>query len=229
MTDPDAARWDAVDRYVTDLLVRPDPALDAANRDAETAGLPSIQVSAPQGKFLGLLVQISGARKVLEIGTLGGYSTAWLARALPPGGRVVSLELETKHAEVARRNLERAGVADRVEVRVGPAIESLRQLAHDPIVPFDLVFIDADKTEYTDYLTGSLALVRPGSVIVADNVVRQGAIVDPHHSDARVPGIRRFLEKLAATPGIESVVLQTVGSKGYDGMAIARVGPVSRP
>ncbi len=223
MTDALSERWAEVDRYLTDLVVRPDPAFEQGNRDAAAAGLPSIQVSAPQGAFLGLLVQISGARTALEIGTLGGYSTSWIARALPNGGRVVSLELEAKHAEVARRNLDRAGVGDRVEIRVGPALESLQRLAKDPLAPFDFVFIDADKIEYTDYLRGVLRVVHPGTVIVADNVVRQGSITEAAHADPRVGGIRRFLEEVARTPELNAVVLQMVGSKGYDGMAILRV------
>jgi predicted O-methyltransferase YrrM len=228
MSDALAERWADVDRYLTDLVVRPDPALEAGNRDAEAAGLPSIQVSAPQGAFLGLLVKIAGARTVLEIGTLGGYSTGWIARALPPGGKVVSLELEAKHAAVARRNLERAGVSDRVEIRVGPALDSIRELPKDPLVPFDFVFIDADKVEYTDYLRGVLPVVHPGSLIVADNVVRQGSIVEAAHPDARVGGIRRFLEEVGRTAQLEADVLQLVGSKGYDGMALLRVRDAPR-
>jgi predicted O-methyltransferase YrrM len=223
MSDAMSERWAEVDRYVTDLVVRPDPALEAGNRDAAAAGLPSIQVSAPQGAFLGLLAKIAGARIALEIGTLGGYSTTWIARALPSDGKVVSLELEEKHAQVARRNLKRAGVSDRVEIRVGPALESLKQLPGDPLAPFDFVFIDADKVEYSDYLRGVLRVTHPGSVIVADNVVRQGSIVDPAHADPRVGGIRRFLEEVARTPELESDVIQMVGAKGYDGMAILRV------
>jgi predicted O-methyltransferase YrrM len=223
MNDAIAERWAAVDRYLSELIVRPDPSLEAANADAAAAGLPSIQVSTTQGAFLALLVKISNARNVLEIGTLGGYSTSWMARALPPGGRVLSLELDPKHADVARRNLERAGVGDRVEVRVGPALESLRQLVRDPLAPFDFVFIDADKVEYEAYLEGVLRLAHPGTVIVADNVVRQGSIVDAKHPDPRVGGIRRFLQRVAQTPELESDVLQLVGSKGYDGMAILRV------
>jgi predicted O-methyltransferase YrrM len=223
MNDAMADRWSAVDRYLSDLVVRPDPELEAANVDAAAEGLPSIQVSAVQGAFLALLVRISGARKVLEIGTLGGYSTSWMARALPAGGRVLSLELDSKHAAVARRNLERAGVGDRVEVRVGPALESLKRLVDDPLVPFDFVFIDADKVEYEEYLAGVLRVAHPGTVIVADNVVRQGSILEANHSDPRVGGIRRFLQRVAKTPELESDVLQMVGSKGYDGMAILRV------
>lgn len=222
MNGSESARWADVDRYTTELLVRPDAALDAANRDAAAAGLPGIQVSAPQGRFLALMVGISGARRVLEIGTLGGYSTIWMARALPAGGRLISLELDPKHAEVARRNLARAGVGDRVEIRVGPALDSLRELARAPAAPIDLAFLDADKVEYADYLTGVVPLLSDRAVLVADNVVRQGAIVDADHPDPRVGGIRKFLARLAELGEFESTVLQTVGSKGYDGMAIAR-------
>jgi predicted O-methyltransferase YrrM len=220
-TTPD--RWAEVDRYLVELVVRPDPALEVGNRDAAAAGLPAIQVSAAQGAFLAGLVKIAGARKVLEIGTLGGYSTSWIAGALPAGGKVLSLELEAKHAEVARRNLQRTGVADRVEVRVGPALESLGRLPTDPLAPFDFVFIDADKVEYEEYLRGVLRVAHPGTVIVADNVVRQGAILDGSHPDARVGGIRRFLEAVARTSELEGTVVQMVGAKGYDGMAILRV------
>jgi predicted O-methyltransferase YrrM len=228
MSETDVRRWAEVDRYITELLVRPDAALDAANSDAEAAGLPSIQVSAAQGALLGLLVRLSGARTVLEIGTLGGFSAIWMARALPPGGRLLSLEIDPKHADVARKNLERAGVADRVEVRVGPALETLRSLANDPRAPFDLVFLDADKVEYADYFSAVLPLSRPGTVIVADNVVRQGTIVDAGAADPRVGGIRRFLERAAATPGLLGTVVQTVGAKGYDGMAVLWVGAGAR-
>lgn len=223
MTGPEPNRWTEVDRFLDALIVRPDAALTSANADAAAAGLPAIQVSPPQGAFLGLLVAISGARSVLEVGTLGGYSTIWMARALPSGGRLLSLELESKHAEVARRNLARAGVADRVEIRVGPALASMRALAADPRAPFDFVFLDADKTEYVDYLSEALRLSHPGTVIVADNVVRQGSIVDARSNDPRVAGIRRFLERVGTTPELRATVLQTVGEKGYDGMAILRV------
>jgi predicted O-methyltransferase YrrM len=223
MTDAMGERWAEVDRYLTEHVVRPDPILEVGNAEAAAAGLPSIQVSAPQGALLALLVKMSGARRALEIGTLGGYSTTWIARALPTGGRVVSLELDPKHAAVARRNLERAGVSDRVAVRVGPALESLRRLVDDPLAPFDFVFIDADKVEYRDYLLGTLRVAHPGTVIVADNVVRQGAIIDPHHADPRVPAVRRFLEEVGTTAELEATVVQMVGSKGYDGMAVLRV------
>jgi len=219
-----------VDRYFVDLLALSDPVLDEALRSAEAAGLPSIQVSALQGRFLYLLAQMQNAHRILEIGTLGGYSSIWLARALPPGGRLVTLELEPHHAEVARANLERAQVSDRVEVRVGRAVDSLAQLHAEASPPFDFVFIDADKESYPEYLTWALRLSRPGTVIVADNVIRNGTIVDPHHPDPRVQGIRRFFALLAAEPCLRAAPVQMVGSKGYDGWAIARVvdGPDPR-
>jgi predicted O-methyltransferase YrrM len=225
-TDPSATDtevWDAVDRYFVELFHLTDPALEETLRSTERAGLPSIQVSALQGRLLHLLAQVQGARRILEIGTLGGYSSIWLARALPPGGRLISLELEPHHAEVARANLGSAGVADRAEVRVGPALESLAQLQAEGAAPFDLVFIDADKESYPEYLAWAVRLARPGTLIVADNVIRNGTIVDAHHPDPRVQGIRRFFERMAAEPRLEAAPLQMVGSKGYDGWAIARV------
>jgi len=216
-------RWTAVDSYISDLLVRPDEALEAALEGSEAAGLPAIQVAANQGKLLHLLARLQGARSILEVGTLGGYSTIWLARALPPGGRLITLELEPRHAEVARANIARAGLAERVEVRVGPASESLPRLTQEGVEPFDLVFIDADKEGYPDYLGWALRLTRPGSLIVADNVVRGGALIDPDSSDPRVQAVRRFIELVAAEPCLDATVIQTVGSKGYDGLAFAVV------
>jgi predicted O-methyltransferase YrrM len=216
-------QWTAVDRYLTDLLVPPDPALEAALQASAAAGLPSINVSPNQGKLLHLLARLQGARTVLEIGTLGGYSTIWLARALPAGGRLVTLESDAKHAEVARANLARAGLADVVELRLGPALETLPQLASEGRGPFDLTFIDADKPSYPDYLAWALRLSRRGSLIVADNVVRKGAVLDPASDDPRVQGARRFNELLAAEPRVSATAIQTVGSKGYDGFALAFV------
>jgi len=215
--------WTKVDRYFGDHLLAPDPALDAAiaaNREAE---LPAIDVTPLQGKFLELLVRATGARRILEIGTLGGYSTIWLARALPKGGTVVSLELEPRHAKIARANLKTAGLAERVDIRVGPAAKSLKKLAAEDAKPFDLIFIDADKASYPDYLDLSLKLAREGTLIVADNVVRDGAVLDPAHPDPHVQGVRRFTEKLAAEPRLSATVLQTVAGKGYDGFAMAVV------
>jgi predicted O-methyltransferase YrrM len=223
-TVSDRAVWDAVDRYFVDRFGLNDPVLESALRAAEAAGLPSIQVSALQGRLLGLLVQVQGARRVLEIGTLGGYSSIWMGRALGPGGRLVSLELDPHHAEVARANLERAHLSDRVEVRVGRALDSLGQLEREAAEPFDFVFIDADKESYPEYLEAALRLSRPGTLIVADNVIRNGTIVEAGHPDPRVQGIRQFFEKMAAEPRLLAAPLQMVGSKGYDGWAIARVG-----
>jgi predicted O-methyltransferase YrrM len=215
--------WTAVDGYFSDLLIPRDEKLEAALRANHEAGLPSIDVSRLQGKFLELLVQISGARRILEIGTLGGYSTLWLARALPEGGSIVTLEFDPHHAEVARANLLHAGVLDRVEIRVGRAVETLPTLENDADAPFDLIFIDADKESYPEYLEWSLRLSRPGTVIVADNVVRQGKVIDADCSDERVQGVRRFAEMVAAETRLSSTVLQNVGSKGYDGLALAVV------
>ena len=216
-------RWTAVDSYINDLLVRPDAALEAALEGSEAAGLPAIQVAANQGKLLHLLVRLQGARTILEVGTLGGYSTIWLARALPADGRLVTLELDPTHAEVASANIARAGLVARVEVRVGPASESLSRLTQEGVEPFDMVFIDADKEGYPDYLDWALRLTRPGSLIVADNVVRGGALMDPASSDPRVQAVRRFIELVAAEPCLDATVIQTVGSKGYDGLAFALV------
>ena len=220
MTDP---LWTAVDDYIGGLCLTPDAALEAALADSAAAGLPEIAVSPAQGKLLTLLARAIGARRILEIGTLGGYSAICLARALPADGRLVTLELSPLHADVARANLARAGLAERVEVRVGPAVVSLAHLAAEGTEPFDLVFIDADKPSYVAYLQGSLPLARPGTLIIADNVVRQGRVLDAASDDAHAQGARRFNEQLAADPRLSAVVLQTVGSKGHDGLAIALV------
>ena len=212
--------WSAVDRFVVDTLSDSDPVLDAAQRAADTAGLPAISVSAAQGKFLHLLARIRGARRILEIGTLAGYSTIWLGRALPPGGQLITLEYDPRHADVARANIARAGLADRVEVRVGRAIEALPGLVVDE--PFDLIFIDADKPSTADYFRWALKLSRPGTVIVVDNVVRDGRLVDAN-GDGDVQGMRRFLEAAANEARVEGTVLQTVGVKGYDGFALLLV------
>ena|SRR5258708_5423807 len=216
-------QWTAVDRYITDLLVPPDPALDAALQASAAAGLPAINVAPNQGKFLMLLAQIRGARNILEIGTLGAYSTIWLARALPADGHLITLEADPKHAEVARANIARAGLASMVELRLGPALETLPRLAAEGGGPFDLIFIDADKPGYPDYFRWALKLSRRGTVIVADNVVREGAVIDPASDDPRVQGMRRFNEVLAAEPRVSATEIQTVGSKGYDGFALALV------
>jgi predicted O-methyltransferase YrrM len=215
--------WNAVDQYVNDQLVSTDPALSAALQDSNAAGLPQINVSPSQGKLLQLLAQVRGARSILEIGTLGGYSTIWLARALPRDGRLISLEAEPKHVEVARANIKRAGLADNVEIRCGRALDTLPQLVAENRGPFDLVFIDADKPGYPDYLEWALKLSRRGSLIIADNVVRDGAVADSASRDPGVRGVRRFIEMLAAEPRVSASVIQTVGSKGYDGFAMALV------
>lgn len=218
------AQWAAVDEALTMLLAPEDDALRAAVEESERRGLPTIQVSALQGKLLMLLARMLRPRAILEVGTLGGYSTIWLARALEPGGRVVTLELEPHHAVVAGENLRRAGVADRVEVRVGPAAESLRALISAGAGPYDLVFLDADKPSNPEYLELALRLSRPGTVIIADNVVREGAIIDETTDDPSVLGTRRFHQLLATHPELDATVVQTVGSKGYDGFALAIVG-----
>jgi len=215
--------WEIVDRYLSDLLLPADPILDAALADSTAAELPTISVSPTQGKFLHLLARIKGAEKILEIGTLGGYSTIWLARALPQGGRLVTLESESKHADVARANIARAGLSERVEIRLGKAIETLPNLLEEKHGPFDLVFIDADKPSTPDYFTWALRLTRKGSIIVVDNVVRKGAIADRSSADANVQGIQRFLAIAASEPRVSGTAIQTVGLKGYDGFALLLV------
>jgi predicted O-methyltransferase YrrM len=216
-------QWNAVDRYIADLLVGADPALEAALESSSAAGLPAISVSPPQGKLLHILARAVSAGAILEIGTLGGYSAIWLGRALSPGGRMVSLEIDPKHAEVARGNLARAGLAGTVEVRVGRAIDTLPKLASEGRAPFDLVFIDADKPSNADYFSWALKLSRRGSLIVVDNVVRDGKVVDAASSDANVQGTRRLNERIASEPRVSATEIQTVGTKGYDGFAVAFV------
>src|SRR5215470_11761459 len=225
--------WSSVDRYISQMLTTSDPALDGALADSEKAGLPSINVSPPHGKLLHLLARaILIARgpgnpgAILEIGTLGGYSTFWLARALPQGGKLVTLEYDPKHADVARANIARAGLSDRVEIRLGKAIDSLPALAKEGRGTFDLIFIDADKQSYSEYFDWAVKLSRPGTVIVADNVVRKGAVADPNTTDAMVQGIRRFNERVAAEPRVSATAVQTVGGKGYDGFALIVVDRV---
>jgi predicted O-methyltransferase YrrM len=215
--------WTNVDRYITDKLVPPDPALDAALATSEEAGLPAIAVAPPQGKLLHMLAKMTGAKSVLEIGTLGGYSAIWLARALPAGGRLITLEADSRHAEIATRNIAQAGLSKVVELRVGPALESLPQLAAENAGPFDLIFIDADKPNTVSYFDAALSLSRKGTLIIVDNVVRDGAVADARTLDASVKGMRRFFDRLAAEPRVEATALQTVSSKGYDGFAIAVV------
>jgi predicted O-methyltransferase YrrM len=212
--------WTSVDRYVESALLGPDAVLEVALQANAEAGLPAIDVAPNQGKFLSLLVQMLGARTILEVGTLGGYSTIWLARALPAGGRLVSLEAEPKHAEVARANLNRAGLAQLVDVRVGRALDTLPTLTGQQ---FDFVFIDADKQNNAAYLAWAVRLTRPGSVIVVDNVVREGGILDATSQDPRIQGTRALFEAIAREPRLEATAIQTVGSKGHDGFVLARV------
>jgi predicted O-methyltransferase YrrM len=219
----DNAQWSAVDQYINDTLVQQDDVLLAALRDSDAAGLPAISVAPNQGKLLNLLARMQGARRILEIGTLGGYSTIWLARALDAAGQLVSLELDAHHAEVARVNVERAGLSEIVEIRVGPARESLAALQAEGCAPFDLVFIDADKVSIPDYFTASLELARRGSMIIVDNVVRSGAVADAQSADASVLGVRRFNDMVAADSRVTATTLQTVGSKGYDGLTFVLV------
>ena len=219
----DQGLWSAVDAYLAGALVGTDPALDEAVRASDAAGLPQIQVPPNQGKLLHLLARFGNARSILEIGTLGGYSTIWLARALPPEGRLISLEIDPAYAEVARANIARAGLAEIVEIRVGRALETLPVLATEGAGPFDLVFIDADKPSNPEYFTWALELARPGSLIVVDNVVREGAIVDEGSDDPAVQGVRLLNELMAAEPRVSATAIQTVGSKGHDGFAVALV------
>jgi predicted O-methyltransferase YrrM len=215
--------WEEVDDYFTEHLAPPDDALSEAQAASTAAGLPPISVTPTQGKLLHLLARMIGARRVLEIGTLGGYSTIWLARALPPDGCLVTLEINAAYATLAQRNLARAGLGDRVQVRVAPAAESLRNLAEQRAEPFDLVFIEADKASGDQYFLASLALSHQGTVIVVDNVVRKGAVVDAATTDADLRGIRRLTELLARERRVSATAVQTVGAKGYDGFIIARV------
>ena len=212
-------QWIAVDRYITGLFVPPDEALEGALAASTAGGLPEIAVAPNQGKFLNLLARAMGARHILEIGTLGGYSTLWLARALPAGGRLVTLEFDPKYAAIARANLDRAGLGGTVEVRVGAALDNLPRLVAEGAGPFDFIFIDADKNNYPGYFDWALKLSRPGTVIIADNVVRDGAVVDAGSSDPLVQGVRQFNERVAAESRVSATALQTVGSKGYDGFA----------
>ncbi|QLE40552.1 O-methyltransferase [Nostoc sp. C052] len=216
-------QWTVVDRYFTDLLVPSDPALDTALQTSAAAGLPPHNVSPNQGKLLLLLAQIQGARSILEIGTLGGYSTIWLARALPSDGYLITLEADPKHAEVARANIAQAGLSKLVDLRLGQALSTLPQIAAENQGPFDLIFIDADKPSNPEYFAWALKLSRRGSLIIADNVVRNGAVIDAASSDPSVQGVRRFNELLAYEPRVNATAIQTVGSKGYDGFAIAIV------
>ncbi len=215
--------WTAVDAYLCDLLAPSDPALDGALEASAAAGLPAIQVAPNQGKLLHLLARLTAARRILEIGTLGGYSTIWLARALPPEGRLVTLEADLKHAEVARANFVRAGVDRHIDLRLGLALDALKQISAEGVEPFDLVFIDADKANIPAYFSFALELTRRGGLIIVDNVIRNGKIVDADSVDPDIQGIRRFNELVAGEPRVSATAIQTVGSKGYDGFALALV------
>jgi len=212
--------WTQVDNYFTDLLHEDDPILKATLDASAKAGLPDIQVSEPQGKWLHLMVQLSGAKRVLELGTLGAYSTIWMARALPNAGRLITLEAEPLHVQIARQNLAHAGLSEKVEVMEGAALETLQHLIEQKVEPFDFVFLDADKENYPNYLPGILQLMRPGSLLISDNVVRDGAVIEPNHTDPRVQGVRQFNQLIADHPDINATGIQTVGTKGYDGYLI---------
>jgi predicted O-methyltransferase YrrM len=216
-------QWTTVDRYIAQTLVGTDPALDAALETSAAAGLPAISVSPNQGKLLYILARLLGARAILEIGTLGGYSAIWMARALRPGGRLITLEADPKHADLARANIAKAGLADVVDVRVGKALDALPIVAADAIGPFDLIFIDADKPNTPAYFTWALKLARVGGLVIVDNVVRKGAVADAGTRDPDVQGMRRFFEMAATEPRIDATAIQTVGSKGYDGFSIVLV------
>lgn len=215
--------WMAVDHYLAEKLIPNDPALKGAIERNTAAGLPAIDVSALQGKFLNLLVKLHGSRRILEIGTLGGYSTICLARALPANGNLISLELEEKHAQVAQQNIAEAGLTARVEIRVGPALESLVRLQAEKPEPFDFVFIDADKPNTGPYFEHAMKLCKSGSVIIADNVVRKGLLADAASKDANVQGMRRFIDIVSKDARVEATTLQTVGAKGYDGFTMIRI------
>jgi predicted O-methyltransferase YrrM len=215
--------WTAVDDYLIGKLIEPDAALEAAIEASEAAGLPPIQVTPLQGKMLHLFALMVGARRILEIGTLGGYSTIWMARALPPEGRLVTLEFSPKHAAVARENLTRAGVSDRVDLREGAALDTLPKLAEEGVGPFDLVFIDADKENNVPYLDWSLRLAHPGTIIVTDNVVREGKVIDGNSDSPMIQGTRRFFDAVSVEPRVSATAIQTVGGKTYDGFALLRV------
>lgn len=215
--------WTDVDRYFVETLHLSDPILDSTMKANAAAELPAIDVAPNQGKLLHLLAKLVSAKRILEIGTLGGYSTIWLARALPPNGRLISLEFSAKHAEVAKSNVQRADLSERVEIRVGAALDSLPSIEKEGIAPFDFIFIDADKPNNPGYLEWAIKLSRPGTLIIVDNVVRDGAIADGSSSDPTIKGTRKMFDLLAGNPRLSSTALQTVGSKGYDGFAMAIV------
>ncbi|MGW8764044.1 O-methyltransferase [Streptomyces sp. NPDC055815] len=217
------SQWTEVDTYFAETIAPADEALTAALAHSTAAGLPEIAVAPNQGKLLHLLAQMQGARNILEIGTLGGYSTIWLARALPADGRLITLEYEPAHADVARANIARAGLDKLVEVRTGAALDTLPRLEAEGAGPFDLVFIDADKVNNPHYVAWALKLSRPGTVIIVDNVVRSGRVATPHPDDAAITGTREMFDLIAAEPRLDATAIQTVGTKGYDGLLLARV------
>ncbi|MCH4249225.1 MAG: O-methyltransferase [Acinetobacter populi] len=215
--------WKSVDHYFNTLLINEDPALQHALQNSQDAGLPAIQVAANQGKFLHLLAQIQGAKHILEIGTLGGYSTIWLARALPPNGKLISLEINPHHADIAAQNIAAAQLADRVEIQVGAALPSLEKLFDTHGTSFDFIFIDADKQNNLYYFEWALKLAHVGTVIVVDNVVRRGEVANPDNHEPDVEGVRQLTDYLSREPRISATALQTVGEKSYDGFILARV------
>ncbi|MBS1597464.1 MAG: O-methyltransferase [Bacteroidetes bacterium] len=215
--------FEAVDHYIDNLLVPEDNALLSAKQSLEEAGMPQISISPNQGKFLHILALLCNAKKILEVGTLAGYSTIWLARALPKDGKLITLEIDPKHAAVAKKNIEGAGLSEQVEIRIGKAMDILASLESEKAGPFDMIFIDADKPPYTEYFQYALRMSRPGTLIVADNVIRDGKVIDPNHTDEMVKGAQRFNKSLAANKNITATIIQTVGVKEYDGMALAVV------
>jgi predicted O-methyltransferase YrrM len=217
--------WTAVDKYYEKLIVKPDLRFRKILESSEERGLPSIQITANQGAFLELLVRVTGARRVLEIGTLGGYSTAWLASGLPPNGRLITLELNPDHAKVAEKNLEQFDFVNQIEIMRGDALETLKNLVDSAAEPFDLVFIDAEKSQYSDYLEWAIQLSRPGTFLIADNVVRSGKVIEEDNQDPSVKGIQDFSQKVSAHPQLRATVLQTVGAKGYDGFTLMIFDP----
>ena len=222
-TDISRDHFIAVDHYISDLLKPADSIINATEKAIVDSGIPQISVSANQGQFLQVMAKTAGARKILEVGTLGGYSTIFMARALPPGGKLVTLEIDPKHAEVARQNIERAGLAEKVSIRVGRALDILPKLVEEGAGPFDMIFIDADKPPYTEYFQWALKLSRPGTVIIADNVIREGKVLNPDGDDEMVAGAARFNKTLGATKSVTATIIQCVGTKDHDGMAIAVV------
>jgi predicted O-methyltransferase YrrM len=214
-----------VDQYISNLFVPKDDSLDATIKNNEASGIPKWDISPNQGKLLLVLARACNARRILEIGTLGGYSTVWLAKALPEGGKLITLELDPAYAAVAQTNIKNAGLSGVVDIVVGKALDTLQSLHQQCVTPFDLIFMDADKPPYAEYLQWSLKLSRPGTIIVADNVIREGKVLDPHHPDPAVQGVQRFNKLLAATPGVTATIIQSLGAKDHDGMAIAVVNP----